>query len=78
MSKKGGHYEGLIFCPTCGTVQGDVEQVLQWLKEGVSQAVRCPVCNGAGKIWTVAAKDSTACNMEVTCHGCGGKGWVVV
>ncbi|GAH10359.1 unnamed protein product, partial [marine sediment metagenome] len=41
----------------------------------------CPVCNGAGKI----AKDSqgrldtsVSTKKTITCHGCGGAGWVRV
>ena len=39
----------------------------------------CPVCNGSGTIAIPPPKDSTS-NIwgSKTCHGCGGKGWIVV
>lgn len=43
----------------------------------------CPVCNGSGKYieYNFARGQSTG-NFDYsfisTCHGCGGKGWVVV
>jgi len=42
----------------------------------LAKAVICPVCNGRGTIVYTTA--TTAGNYEVTCHGCGGKGWVEV
>lgn len=43
----------------------------------------CPVCHGTGKYteWHFARGQSTGCfdySFTRTCHGCGGKGWVVV
>ena len=45
----------------------------------MSQAEKCPVCNGSGK-WQVPPPNggSSTCPTEQTCHGCGGKGWVEV
>lgn len=42
------------------------------------QAVLCPVCNGSGKCYHPAPRESSACGSEETCHGCGGKGWVEI
>ena len=39
-----------------------------------ARAVKCPVCEGRG---TIKNPDSTT-TTEVPCHGCGGRGWVVV
>ena len=36
----------------------------------MAHAERCPICNGSGKIKKL--------DVEETCHGCGGKGWVEV
>ena len=33
----------------------------------MSHAEKCPICGGSGKL-----------PDKVTCHGCGGKGWVEV
>lgn len=39
----------------------------------------CPVCKGSGKYKKYFTTFSTgAIYTEMTCHGCGGKGWVVV
>jgi len=40
-------------------------------------AVKCPVCNGEGKIREYY-KDSTIPYQDRNCHGCNGKGWVEV
>jgi len=40
----------------------------------MSKAVRCPVCFGKGKFQT---GDNYA-SIEKTCHGCNGRGWVIV
>lgn len=42
-----------------------------------NKAVLCPVCNGKGQINNVGIEDTCAERWE-TCHGCNGKGWVVV
>ena len=39
-----------------------------------ARAVKCPVCEGRG---TIRNPDPTTAE-EISCHGCGGKGWVVV
>lgn len=44
----------------------------------VSRAVLCPVCVGRGKVAPVWAVSTTGESWSVTCHGCGGKGWVEV
>lgn len=41
----------------------------------------CPVCNGSGKFkeYLTSNFTGTTCSyIERTCHGCNGKGWVVV
>jgi hypothetical protein len=43
-----------------------------------SHAERCPVCYGSGKYTPINDGYSTAVPQPVTCHGCGGKGWVEV
>ena len=44
------------------------------------QAVKCPVCNGSGKVKDPNYDPDTTTGKQknVTCHGCGGKGWVEV
>jgi len=42
----------------------------------MAHAERCPVCGGRGKINTSPLYSPFA--SEEICHGCGGKGWVVV
>ena len=37
---------------------------------------KCPICNGKGTIPQFNA--STESSMEITCHGCNGKGWIEV
>ena len=37
--------------------------------------VKCPVCCGAGRL-PYADSASSACDASMTCHGCGGRGWV--
>lgn len=44
------------------------------------QVAKCPVCDGSGK-YREGLKDygiSTRTFITRTCHGCSGKGWVVV
>jgi len=43
----------------------------------MSKAQLCPVCGGTGKI-TKQTVGTAGDTFEVTCHGCGGKGWVEV
>ena len=46
----------------------------------------CPVCQGSGKYRKVIDPNGMGykntsvglCSYETTCHGCNGKGWVVV
>ena len=40
----------------------------------MAMAVKCPVCYGTGKV----ADNSTTTGPYRVCHGCGGKGWVIV
>ena len=40
-------------------------------------AEMCPVCHGKGKIWK-PLENSTSPGYDVTCHGCGGRGWISV
>jgi len=41
----------------------------------MAHAEICPICHGRGKIRN--PEDITT-PMEITCHGCGGKGWIEV
>jgi len=47
----------------------------------MTHAEVCPVCGGSGQVnkeaqaWTNSTTDAT---FKTTCHGCGGRGWVVV
>lgn len=38
----------------------------------------CPVCKGSGKIVPVNNGVTTAVPQPKTCHGCYGKGWIIV
>lgn len=42
------------------------------------KAVLCPVCGGRGTIMDYGNPNFTSAIIEVTCRGCGGKGWVEV
>jgi len=44
----------------------------------MAHAEKCPVCGGTGKIPCAEKCGSTASQDLVTCHGCGGTGWVTV
>lgn len=44
----------------------------------MSHAEKCPVCGGSGKVMPAKNDNSTAIPQPVTCHGCGGLGWVTV
>jgi len=35
----------------------------------------CLICNGTGK---VNPEEGTTSSAKVTCHGCGGRGWIEV
>lgn len=41
----------------------------------MNRAELCPVCNGKG---IVPNLDLKCCGKMVKCHGCDGKGWIVV
>lgn len=43
----------------------------------MTHAEKCPVCNGSGKYW-LSTPESTNAGYYITCHGCGGKGWIEV
>ena len=44
-----------------------------------TKADLCPVCKGSG-IYTEFHQEvaTTSYTTQRTCHGCGGKGWVVI
>lgn len=42
------------------------------------KAVLCPVCCGSGKVMPPTNSYSTAIAQPITCHGCGGVGWVQI
>lgn len=42
------------------------------------KAVLCPVCGGTGKVPPPYNGHTTAVSQPVTCHGCGGKGYIVI
>ncbi len=44
----------------------------------MSHAEICPVCHGSGKIPPHDDGQTTAVPLPVTCHGCGGSGWVTI
>jgi len=46
----------------------------------MAHAERCPICNGNGTIKTTQDDGTTLGSVELqeTCHGCDGKGWVTV
>jgi len=41
-----------------------------------SHAEKCPVCHGEGTLEQTASF-TTDCSRK-TCHGCNGKGWIVI
>lgn len=45
-----------------------------------TQVHKCPVCNGSGEVNTLDNNysGSNLVRNTKTCHGCDGKGWVVV
>ena len=48
----------------------------------MSNAAKCPVCDGAGVLPVVDLQgypeQTSGGPMTKPCHGCGGSGWVVV
>ena len=42
------------------------------------RACLCPVCQGSGKLYKEFNPDTSVYDTDVTCHGCGGRGWVMV
>lgn len=44
----------------------------------MNHAEICPVCKGSGKYKQYGEGLSTISYYETTCHGCNGKGWVIV
>jgi len=44
----------------------------------MAKAVTCPVCDGKGTVSNMGYNGHTSTLTEITCHGCGGKGWVEV
>ena len=45
--------------------------------EKTNHAEICPVCQGSGK-YIRCYYTTMPYNVEQTCHGCSGKGWVVI
>ena len=44
-----------------------------------NKADLCPVCRGTGIYKEIINYGTSAeCGTERACHGCGGKGWVVI
>ena len=45
----------------------------------MAKAMKCSVWGGAGQVPVPSPPESSAifCNFY-TCHGCGGKGWIVI
>jgi hypothetical protein len=41
----------------------------------MAHAEKCPVCLGIGKVNT---DDKSTAGGQMSCHGCGGKGWIEV
>ena len=64
-----GDPEPQRFCPTCGRAYGP----MYFATSPRDPPALCPVCVGRGDVGGNC--DSTSAN-RVTCHGCGGKGWV--
>lgn len=42
----------------------------------MSHSEVCPTCMGRGKVKSPSSVTSVDC--MITCHGCGGKGWVEI
>lgn len=78
-----------INCKICGTVwlshrelvlhvirdhdTGYFESVGLGRSRNMAHAERCIICNGTGKL-----PNPNMSPPEITCHGCGGVGWVTV
>ena len=41
----------------------------------MTHSEKCPICFGAGKI---AQSGGYSSAVEITCHGCQGRGWIEV
>lgn len=62
-------------CPNCGVKYW----VGTWHSCPVRQtAVKCPVCEGSGRVRQGDLKPTVNNPLSVACHGCDGKGWVKV
>ena len=49
--------------------------------EYINHAEICPVCSGEGKItkhYSPTDHTTAQTSYSYTCHGCNGKGWVIV
>jgi len=44
----------------------------------MTHAERCPVCGGSGEVAEKYQGTSSSMPLMRPCHGCGGKGWIVV
>lgn len=46
----------------------------------MSNAVKCPMCNGCGKVYDAQEMNRTTSTSDSMkrCHGCNGAGWVIV
>jgi len=44
------------------------------------QAQKCPVCDGKGGYYSTGSPSqcTSMCGTWLSCHGCGGLGWVTV
>lgn len=60
-------------CPICHPCNGPCCNTSREYTVTTNSAVKCPVCSGNGKLMSYGYTDPW-----VQCHGCGGKGWVVV
>lgn len=43
-----------------------------------NKADLCPICKGTGQVTVHTNYGTYTSQYERTCHGCGGKGWVVI
>lgn len=55
-----------VMCHSCGAVTG-----YEVMYEKNMTPYKCPVCEGGGQC-------QCAKSLGHTCHGCNGKGWIVV
>ena len=58
------------------TYEPEVEQPRD--EEVEMHAEKCPICGGAGQILDTGTGGTNTVINYVTCHGCGGQGWVSV